>query len=76
MGIGVSIFLLAIGAILTFGLNIDTDESGVFNLDTIGIILMIIGAVGILLSMLFWSTWGGPGGRREERYVERDREVI
>ena len=76
MGIGVSIFLLAVGAILTFGLNVDTDDSGVLNIDTIGIILMVIGAFGILLSMLFWSSWGGPGGRREERIVERDREVI
>jgi hypothetical protein len=76
MGIGVSIFLLAVGAILTFGLNVDTDDSGVLNIDTIGIILMVIGAFGILLSMLFWSSWGGPGGRREERTVERDREVI
>jgi hypothetical protein len=76
MGIGVGIFLLAVGAILTFGINVDTDESGIVNVDTIGIILMIIGAVGILLSLMFWSTWGGPGGRREERYVERDREVV
>ena len=75
MGIGVGIFLLAVGAILTFGLNVDTDSSGIVNVDTIGIILMIIGAVGILLSLIFWSTWGGPGGRSEDRYVERDREV-
>jgi ABC-type transport system involved in cytochrome c biogenesis permease subunit len=75
MGIGVSIFLVAIGAILTFGLNVDTDDSGVVNVDTIGVILMVIGAVGILLSMLFWSSWGGPG-TRQERIVERDREVI
>jgi hypothetical protein len=76
MGIGVGIFLLAVGAILTFGINVDTDSSGIVNVDTIGIILMIIGAVGILLSLIFWSTWGGPGGgRSEDRYVERDREV-
>jgi hypothetical protein len=75
MGIGASIFLLALGAILTFGVNVDSDSSGVFNIDTIGIILMVIGAVGILLSMMFWSSWGGPGGtRREERTVIRDRE--
>jgi hypothetical protein len=75
MGIGVSIFLIAVGAILTFGINVDTDESGIVNIDTIGVILMIVGAVGALFSMMFWSSWGGPG-RRDERIVERDREVI
>ncbi len=75
MGIGASIFLLALGAILSFGINVDSDGSGIFNIDTIGIILMVIGAVGILLSMMFWSSWGGPGGRRDERTtVIRDRE--
>lgn len=73
MGIGASIFLLALGAILSFGLNVDSDGSGVFNIDTIGVILMVIGAIGILLSMMFWSSWGGFG-RREERTVIRDRE--
>jgi hypothetical protein len=40
--------------------------------DAIGWILMIVGAVGVLLSLIFWSSWGGPGyvGRRRERYVE------
>ena len=74
MGIGASIFLLALGAILSFGINVDSDGSGVFNIDTIGIILMVIGAIGILLSMMFWGSWGGFGGRREERTVIRDRE--
>lgn len=77
MGIGASIFLLALGAILSFGINVDSDGAGIFNIDTIGIILMVIGAVGILLSMMFWSSWGGPGGRRtEDRTVVRDREVV
>jgi hypothetical protein len=33
-----------------------------FNLHTIGVILMIVGGVGFLLSLAFWSTWGGFGG--------------
>lgn len=73
MGIGASIFLLALGAILTFGITADEDATGLFNIDTIGVILMIVGAIGILLSMMFWSSWGGPG-RREERTVVRDRD--
>ena len=46
MGIGVSVFLLAIGAILKFAVNVQTNG---FNLDTIGVILMIAGAVGLLM---------------------------
>ena len=72
MGIGISIFLIAAGAVMTFAL--DVNSHGGFNIDTIGIILMVIGAIGILLSMMFWSSWGGLGGRREERTVIRDRE--
>ena len=72
MGIGAGLFLVAIGAILTFALGDDT--LGSLNVDTVGIILMIVGAVGLLLSLLFWS--GGTPFRREERTVVRDREVV
>lgn len=71
MGIGVSIFLVAVGAILTFAL--ETEVSGI-NLDTVGIILMIVGIIGLVLSAMFWSTWGGFN--RTERTVVRDREVL
>jgi sulfite exporter TauE/SafE len=73
MGIGVSIFLLAVGAILTFATNVRT--SGI-NLDTVGVILMVVGVIGLLTSMMFWNSWGGFGGRREERTVIHDREVV
>jgi hypothetical protein len=58
MGLGVGIFLIAVGAILTFAVNATT--SGV-NINTVGWILMAVGALGILLSLIFWSTWAGPG---------------
>ena len=69
MGLGVSLFLIAIGAILVFA--VEAEVSGV-DVDAIGWILMIVGAVGFLLSLLFWSSWGGPGyfGRRSATYVE------
>jgi hypothetical protein len=69
MGIGVSLVLIAAGAILIWGV---TGELAGVDVDAIGVILMIVGAVGLLLSLLFWSTWGGPGyfGRRRETYVE------
>jgi Domain of unknown function (DUF6458) len=69
MGIGVGIFLIAVGAILTFAVNATT--SGV-NVDAVGWILMGVGLVSILLSLIFWSTWAGPGywGRRRTTYVD------
>ena len=68
MGIGVSIFLVAVGAILAFA--VETSTRGV-NLDAVGLILMIVGAFGILLSLMFWSSWGGwgGGGPRDETII-------
>lgn len=66
MGIGVSIFLLASGAILSFG--VEEQPSGV-NLDTIGLILMLIGGLGLLLSLLLFEDWR-PWGR--ERVYDDD----
>ena len=68
MGLGVGIFLLAIGAILTFAINVSTAGSGV-DIHAIGLILMAIGALGIVLSMIFWSSWGGPGYWSRRRAV-------
>jgi hypothetical protein len=37
----------------------------------VGVILMVVGILGLLLSLIFWSTWGGFGGwRRETVYRE------
>ena len=77
MGIGTSLFLLAAGAILTYAVDVDTEG---FNLDTIGVILMIVGAIGVLLSLIFWGSWGGfhrreavvDGGVRRRTVVEDD----
>lgn len=74
MGIGVSLLLVAVGAILAFAVNATVNG---LDLVTVGWILMIVGAVGALLSMIFWSTWGGfAGGRRDTTIVERDRTVV
>lgn len=83
MGVGTSLVLIAIGAILRFAVSVTT--SG-FNVHTIGIILMIVGVVGLIISLFFWSSWGGFGNRgysRERRvandgrggYVEQERGV-
>jgi predicted membrane channel-forming protein YqfA (hemolysin III family) len=79
MSIGASIFLLVVGAILTFAVNVEAEG---FSINTVGIILMIAGVVGLLLSLLFWSSFS-PYRRRsatpypeervvEERRIERD----
>ncbi len=73
MGIGVSVFLLAVGAILAFAVEV-RNTSGI-DLETVGVILMVVGIIGLVFSAMFWSSWGG-WGRREERTVVRDREVL
>ena len=55
MGIGVSIFLIAVGAVMTFALHV-TNPSGV-NLHAIGIVLMAVGALGLLASLTIFSSW-------------------
>ena len=71
MGIGVSLFSLALGAILTFAL--DVRVSGL-DIDAVGVILMIVGAVGLIVSMLFWSSFA-PFGASRRRTVVQDRDV-
>jgi hypothetical protein len=69
MGIGVSILLIAIGAILAFAVS--AEANGV-DLQTVGWIVLVVGLLGLVLSTIFWSSWGGPGyvtGRRRT-YVE------
>lgn len=63
MGIGVSLILIAAGAILTWAIN--ATVSGV-DINAVGVILMVVGVVGLLISLAFWSSWGAgmPGGRR------------
>ena len=68
MGIGVSLILIAVGAVLAFAVHVTT--SG-FNVNTVGYILLIVGAVGALISLMFWSSWGGVGGSRRTVVDER-----
>lgn len=71
MGIGVSLFLIAAGAILAWAVEFESE--GV-DLNTVGIILLIVGVAGLLLTLLFWSSFSPF--RREERTVVRDREIL
>lgn len=69
MGLGVSLILIAVGAILAWAINVSPSE---FNVNTIGYILLIVGIVGAILSMVFWTSWAGPGyfSRRRTTYEE------
>ena len=58
MGISVSLILIAVGAILTWAVH---STSSAVDVNTVGVILMIVGLAGFLLSLAFWSTWWGPG---------------
>jgi len=76
MGIGVSIFLIALGAILVFAT--DVSVSGL-SLDAVGVILMVVGALGLVMTLLVW----GPRRRVapaaevvEERRVAPPREIV
>ena len=62
MGVGVSLLLIAAGAILTWAVSAET--SGI-DLNTVGVILMVVGALGLVLSLVFWSSWGGFGTHRK-----------
>jgi hypothetical protein len=75
MSIGISIFLLVVGAILTFAVNVST--SG-FDINTVGIILMAAGILGLLLSLLFWSSFS-PWSRRRtviDSPYDRERRIV
>jgi len=71
------LILIAVGAVLAFAVHVTT--SG-FNVNTVGYILLVVGAVGALISLVFWSSWGGVGGARrtvvEDGPATRRRTVV
>ena len=70
MGFGVSLLLIAVGLILALAVNAN---SSAVDIQTVGWIVTIIGFVGLVLSMIFWNTWAGPGywySRRRTTYVD------
>ena len=60
MGISLSILLIAIGAVLAWAVS--ADVAGI-DIEVAGIIMVVVGAVGLVASLIFWSSWGGFGGR-------------
>ena len=65
MGVAISLVLIAAGAILTWAV---TAEAEGVDVNTVGVILLVVGLVGLVLSLIFWSSWGGF--HRRTTYVE------
>ena len=62
--------MVAAGAVLIWAVN--ADVSGV-DLTTVGVILLVVGIAGALLSLVFWSSWAGFGGRSESHTTVVER---
>ncbi|HZO60343.1 MAG TPA: DUF6458 family protein [Solirubrobacterales bacterium] len=78
MGIGTSIFLIAVGAILRYAVTGNVE--GV-DLDVVGLILMIVGVAGLVLTFLWMTIWadrrrGAVAERAVVREPVREREVV
>jgi len=58
MGIVVSMLLIAVGAVMRFAVTV---QGHGFNVHTTGVILIVIGIIGAILSIVYWASWGGFG---------------
>jgi hypothetical protein len=72
MGLGVGLILVAVGAVMAWAVHVSTTG---FNIHTVGYILLVVGIIGCLLSLIFWSSWAGPGyftggGARRRTVIE------
>jgi hypothetical protein len=73
MGISASLLMTAAGAILLWAVNASTNG---FNIHTVGVILLVVGIIGFVVSLFFWSSWGGfgrRGGGNTTTVIDRDR---
>jgi len=85
MGIAVSMLLIAAGAIMRFAVSV---QGRGWNVHTTGVVLLVVGAIGAVLSIAFWASWGGfsrtgrtalldhAPGVSTERTVVRERNAL
>ena len=73
MPLGLSLLLIAAGAIMKWAISVNGDG---FDINTIGVILMIVGAVGLLISLFLFNPWMDRGYGERRRAVVREREVL
>jgi hypothetical protein len=74
MTIGAGLFLIAVGAILRFGIS--TVSTHGIAIHTIGDILMAVGVLGVLLWMVVWAPWARNRRTAYRRPVPPDEEVV
>jgi hypothetical protein len=67
MGIPVSLLVIALGAILALAV---TGSTSGMNIQAVGWILVVVGIVGLVLSLILWDTWAGGGFWRRRAYYE------
>lgn len=60
MALGTSLFLIAVGAILRFAVTATTSA---FNIQTVGLILMIVGAVGLVIALFWMAVYANRSGQ-------------
>lgn len=60
MALGTSLFLIAVGAILRFAVTATTSD---FSIQTVGLILMIVGVIGLVISLFWMAVWADRGRR-------------
>ncbi len=76
MGLGTSLVLIAIGAILRFAVSVSTHG---FNIHAVGVILMVLGIVGLIITLIWMTVWAdrrrAVAVRRQDAVIVRDRDV-
>jgi hypothetical protein len=72
MTIGTSILLIAVGAILKYAVT--AHVSGI-NLQTVGVILMLVGILGLIISLLYTFVWSDKARARTDPYDDRTRNL-
>ena len=72
MTIGTSILLIAVGAILKYAVT--AHVSGI-DLQTVGVILILVGILGLILSLLYTFVWSDRARARTDPYDERTRNL-
>jgi uncharacterized membrane protein len=77
MGIGTSLLLIAAGAIMRFAVTVTTTG---FNIHSIGVILMVVGAIGLVISLFWMTVWadrrrGAVAVEARDPYVAREPDV-
>ena len=67
-GLVASLIVVAVGVILDFAVTVSPNQHG-FNLNTVGLILLIVGIIGAIASVAFFS-WGSGGTRRHRTLID------